>query len=223
MDIRGSILLLIVVSSGLLSCKNNDNVFKPVIPSFVNVVNASADTVNIYLNGTRQNNNSNLLPVAQSFYLPIPAGIENFQFKKAGTIPILFSLPLILADSVNYSLYIAGETSDKSFSTIDRLLIDSGSTTVRFVNASPDVGNVTITIGDTAYVKNTSFKLSSEFFKMGSGKKNVKMYVAGVASPKIDTIITMQPSSAYTLFSKGSLNGKGSAVFNIGVVFNASK
>src|ERR1700743_611236 len=98
MNNRCLILFFIAASMGLASCKNNDNVFPKKVTTQINVVNASADTLNIFLNGTRQNNNSSLFPGGQSFYLNVPAGMLNYQFKKAGASAVLFGVPLTLPD-----------------------------------------------------------------------------------------------------------------------------
>jgi hypothetical protein len=224
MNIRCSILLFIAAIIGLVSCKNNDEVFKPVVSTYLNVVNASADTLNFYLNGTRQNNSSSFYPGSQSFYQVVPAGQQNFQFKKAGSSVVLFSVPLTLKDSVNHSLYIAGETTDKSFYTVDFLdttgISSSLSLKVRFVNASPDAGSLNVSIGDTVSFKASTFATTSGFLKTGSGLKRVQVYQAGSVTPKVDTIITFNPNRIYTLFSKGLINGKGSSVFDVGLIIN---
>lgn len=204
------------------SCKNNDSVYKTVLYAGVNIVNASADTLNFYLNGTRQNNTSSLYPGSQSFYLPVPQGAQNFQFKKAGTFNVLFNVPQVLKDSVSYSLYVAGETADKSFITIDSLYLDtvSNSTQIRFVNASPDAGNLDAYVGDTLNYKSKAFTFSSKFSATGSGIKHVKVYQTGLNKIIIDTPITFQPGSIYTVFTRGLLKGTGSSAFHIGVVLN---
>src|ERR1700733_11466905 len=115
------ILLLFAAMLTIEACKNNDNVFPTVVPSYLNVVNASADTLNYYLNGTRQNNSSSLFTDGQSFYAAIPAGSENIQFKKAGDFNVLFSYPMKLQDSLNYSLYVTGGSASGAFNTVDFL------------------------------------------------------------------------------------------------------
>jgi hypothetical protein len=212
----------IVAIIGLASCKNNDEVFKPVVSTYLNIVNASADTLNFYLNGTRQNNGSSFYPGSQSFYLVVPAGQQNYQFKKAGNPFVLFSVPLTLKDSVNNSLYIAGESPDKTFSTLDSLFIDTvaNTTQVRFANASPDAGNLSVKVGDTVNFKARSFKTSSVFLPTGSGLKRVQIYLEGAAVPRVDTTIAFNPGRIYTLFSKGLINGKGSSVFGVGLIIN---
>jgi hypothetical protein len=223
MTYRLSILFLVGVVMGLASCKNNDEVFPPVVSSFINVVNASTDTLNFYVNGTRKNNNSSLYPMGQSYYLTVPAGTQNYQFKKAGSPDVLFSLPLNLKDSLNYSLYVYGESANKTFYTIDSLRTYTAypdTTQIRFVNVSPDAGNLTVTVNDTLNFKSRAFKTSSVFLFTDAGQKEVKVYLDGAATPKIDTTVTVQAGGIYTIFSKGLLNGKGSAVFDVGLVTN---
>lgn len=194
------------------SCKNNDSVYKTVLYAGVNVVNASADTLNFYLNGTRQNNSSSLYPASQSFYGPVAQGAQNFQFKKAGTFSVLFSVPLTLKDSVNYSLYVAGETAADAFSTVDFLdttgTQNGKGTRIRFVNASATAGNLDVTVGDTLSYTTRPFQSSSGFLLTGSGIKVVKVSQVGSATPVIDMPITFQPGRLYTLVSMGTINGK---------------
>jgi|SRR6185503_5198791 len=217
------ILILFAVIAVIESCKNNDNVFPKVTPAYLNVVNASADTLNYYLNGTRQNNGSSLFPGGQSFYNAIPAGAENVQFKKSGAFNVLFSYPIKLQDSTNYSLYVTGETAAGAFNTVDFLTTAGIDTTtnfkLRFVNASPDAGSLDVTV-DSASYKNCAFQSSSAFLLYGSGPKEVKVFPAGSSTASIDTVITFQQQHAYTLFSKGVLKGKGTARFNVAVAIN---
>jgi hypothetical protein len=224
MNTKCSILLLVIVAViiGFSSCKNNDNVFPKVVTTLMNVVNASADTLNFYLNGTRQNNSSSLYTGSQSFYITVPAGSQNYQFRKPGTSNYLFSLPLNLKDSTNNSLYIISTSPINTFTTIDSLNKDTvpNSTQLRFVNTSSDAGSVDVFVGDTVNFKSRAFKTATVFLPTGSGQKEVKIYLAGAATPKVDTVITFQPARIYTLFSKGLINGKGNSRFNVAVVIN---
>jgi hypothetical protein len=216
------LLFFVFVAMGLAACKNNDEVFAPAVSSFFNVVNASADTLNIYLNGTRQNNRSGLSPGGQSYYLIVPAGQQSYQFKKAGNADVLFSRALTLKDSVNYTIYIAGETVDKTFTTIDSLHTDTVKNTaqVRFVNVSADAGNLDVFVGDTVNFKSRAYKSSSVFLPMRSGQKEVKILQTGTTTLKIDTLITFRAGGIYTLFSRGLVNGAGNKAFKVGVVIN---
>jgi hypothetical protein len=208
------------------SCKNNDEVFPNIKPCFFNVVNASPDTLNFYLNGTRQNDNSSLFPGSASGYTSINSGSENIQFKKNGGFNDLFSVPLVLTDSLNYSLFVTGTSASGAFNSVD--ILDTtglGSSylyfKVRFVNASPNAGNLDVSVGDSISFSAKAFKTISLFVAGGAGIKEVKIFPSGsTTNPLVDTSITFQADNLYTIFSKGQLNGKGSSAFNVGVTLN---
>jgi hypothetical protein len=220
MHTRYSLLLILAVIIGFASCKDNDNVFPAKLTASVNVINASADTLNVYLNGTRQNNSANLSPVGYTSYLPIPAGAEDFQFKQPGAISVLFSVPLNLTANKSYSIYLTGPTAAQAFTTLDTLVVDSlpSVTTFRFVNASPDAGGLTVSLTDTVYFKNAAFKSSSGFFTASAGQKEIKVYQQSTNKLLKDTTLTMDGATAYTLFTKGLINGKGNSVFGVGII-----
>jgi hypothetical protein len=223
---RYLILFFIAAIAGLYSCKNNDEVLKKVVATSINVVNASADTLNFYANGTRLNNTSGIYPASFSYYLHTLAGQQNYEFKKSNNPALLFGLPLNLTDSVYYSLYVYGESASKTFMTNDSpLLVPNGPDTslVRFVNASPDAGVLNVVVGgDTVVFNNCAFKSSSAFLTVGSsGLKEVRIYLAGSSTATIDTTLAIEPDYTYTIFSKGLLNGKGNTAFGVGLVINA--
>jgi hypothetical protein len=223
MNIKCSILFFAVVISGLLSCKNNDSVIRPPLQTGLNVVNATADTLNFYINGTRQNGLSAIYPTGYLGLILIPSGQQNYQFKKAGSPNVLFSAPMSFTFNTLNSIYVTGESADKVFKTLDTLpIIDTFkfTTGVRFVNAAPDAGNLDIFIGDTVKIRSRTFKSSSIFLLTGSGQKRIKVYLSGVATARLDTTMTFQSNIDYTLFAKGLLNGKGNAAFNVSRLIN---
>jgi hypothetical protein len=222
MSVRCSFLLFVAAVTGLLSCKNNDNVFPPVKLTGITLVNAGADTLNFYLNGTRQNNSSSIYPAGSSGLLLVPSGSQNYQFKKAGQPNVLFSLPLNLSVNTFNSVYLTGESADKAFETVDTIpRIDTAVfSAVRFVNAAPDAGSLNVNVGDTVNFKGRAFKSSSVFLLAGSGPKKVRIFLAGSVTPAIDTAIILQPTLSYTLFAKGLLNGKGNSKFGLGILIN---
>lgn len=225
MNTRYLILLFITAAIGLTSCKNNDNVFAKKVSAFYKIINGSSDTLNYYLNGTRQNNGSSLLPGgATTYYLAVPSGSDNFQFKKDGALDILFSVPEKLGDSVTYSLYIYGPSASQTFKTTDILIPDTTTTDTltqaRFVNVSPDIGDLDVYVGDTLKYQTSTFKSSSNFITFGEGVKDVKVYLAGTKTLAKDTTFTMTNHTIYTIYSHGLKNGKGATQFNIAFTLN---
>jgi len=225
MSTRFRVLVLLAAIAGLVSCKNNDNVFTPRVSSFFKMINASSDTLNYYLNGTRLNNGSSLAPGNATFYLVVQQGNENFQFKRNGQSDMLFSVPEKLQDSVNYSLYITGPSAGQTFGTIDQFNPDQSTaadtlTQARFVNASPDAGNLNVYIGDTLKYQALPFKSSSGFITFGKGLKRVRVYLPGSANATLDTAFVMEDHRIYTIYTHGLTNGTHAARFNVDFTLN---
>lgn len=220
MNLRLTFLLL-VIAAGLTSCKNNDNVF-PVknLDAGFRIVNASPNTINYYLNGTRLNNNGALSPGVATPYIATTAGQQNFQFKLNGSPDILFSWPEKMPDSVGYTLYITGTTVDKAFRMRDVFAVDTGFAALGFVNASSAAGNIDVAVGDTLRFKKTSFKTQTEFTGVANGERDVKFYKAGTTTLLKDTTFTMSQNHVYTIYSYGTPGATGSSQFGVGITTN---
>jgi hypothetical protein len=227
MNIRLLALLSIVLVMGLSSCKNNNDapVIKPI--DSLNIVNASADTVNFYLNGTRLNG-SNILPTGATGYYQIASGDQVYQVKKpfnpaTNVVQNIFSLPLTLEPHHYYSLFIAGETASQAFSTVDELVSDTNQNTclVRFVNASPDAGNLDFVVNGTK-IPNQAFKTASGFVLVTANDTlaPISVYHAGSATPLISGVYNLTTGTSFTFFSKGTLTGKGNSAFGLGALVN---
>jgi len=198
---------------GLLSCKKgNGDVLATVQTTNLNVVNAGADTLNFYEDGTRVNNGSNLIPDGSLGYTTVTSGAQSYQFKKAGSPTALVDVPLTLDVSRLYSIFIAGETADKVFFTRDTLVSDTGAR-VRFVNASPISGTLDVTIGNTFNYKKLAFKSATGFIHVNSGKNTLTIYQSGSTTPLALGTLTLSGSTSYTLFTRGQLNGTGNSAF----------
>ena len=229
MNIRLLGFFFVAFIIGLSACKKNSDA--PVLTSIagLNFINASADTVNLYLNGSRLNNNSNLYPSGSSGYVSVISGQQNYQVKKifnpvTNTVQALFSIPLKLDSGKYYSLFIAGETQGLAFETIDtlRAIPDTiPSCYIRFVNASSDAGNLDLAIGSKVKLTNVQFKSASGFALADTGTLvPINVYPTGSATPVISGHVSLAPGRIYTFYSKGNLNGTGNSVFGLGTTIN---
>ncbi|HEY4194486.1 MAG TPA: DUF4397 domain-containing protein [Mucilaginibacter sp.] len=223
MNIRLLVLLGIILVAGLASCKKNNDA--PVVKQIdsLNIVNASADTINFYLNGTRLNA-SNILPAGATGYYQISSGDQVYQVKKpfnpaTNVVQNIFSLPLTLEPHHFYSLFIAGETAAQTFITPDVLMEDdsTGTCLVRFVNASPDAGNLDFVVNGTK-IPNQAFKTASGFVlvPVSDTPVPVMVYHAGSTTPIISGTYTLTTGTFFTFFSEGTLTGTGNKAFGIG-------
>ena len=233
MIIRLLALLNIVFILGLSSCKKNNDAPVNTKKDSLMVINASADTVNIYLNGTRLDNNSDLSPGISTIYYSAPFGPQAFQIKKkfnpvTSVVEPLFTITSPADGHPYHSLFIVDETQANAFFTVDTLAFvpDSATCYVRFVNASVDAGNLDFTANNT--------KFSNQAFKTGSGFKPVtvststdtpamiNVYHTGQTSPIINESYQLIPGQAYTFWTQGKLNGTGNLIFSVGAAINST-
>jgi hypothetical protein len=225
--------LLIIIMIGLSACgKNNDA--PAVYPvSAVSFTNASADSVNLYSNGTRLNSTSNLLPGFSTVYYSVNSGQQAFQVKKpfnpqTNSIQTLFSFPLDMQANQAYSIFITDQTAGNAFSTADNLQTDTARNTclVRFVNASPDAGSLDMTVGTTSF-KNLAFKSASAFMPVNitagasaTGLITIQIFKSGSATPLAQDSVPLSQNSSYTFYSKGKIAGTGNTALGIGATIN---
>jgi len=200
----------------------------PVNPStYLNVTNATADTLNYFINGTRQNDLSAIYPGGSTYYMYVVSGTQNYSFKKQGSSAVLFSTTYKLDTAVRYSIFIGGESADKTFLVADQLVNDTISNTaaVRFVHAAPAIEplDFKINTGDTVYLKNYAFKSASPFMLATASTitpDTIRVYQSGTTTPIVDTTFLLEPGESYTIFAKGVLNGKGNAAFGVVLLTN---
>jgi hypothetical protein len=230
MHIKLLFLVLCIAVVSFSACqKNND---APTINTSIdslNFINASALPFNIYLNGSRLNNNSNLTIGGSSGYYNVPSGQQTYQVKKVfdpagGVVTTLFNLPLNLTPHRYYSLFITDDSSSHAFTTIDTLRSDTtaGTCFVRFVNASPVSGSLDFSIGGVKY-NNQAFKSASGFRLVDTSSLSpIIINQSGTSTQLISGHYPLQQGFSYTFYSRGNPNGTGNSAFSVGVTINAN-
>lgn len=230
MGYRLSILFLVLFLSVMAACKKQDNYAVPNPPDHLpalDVINATADTLDYFINGTRQNNASDIYPGGATNYLAALFGTGNYSFKKAGSPITLFQKSLTLDTATSYSLFVCGESADKVFILTDDFSSAAGIDTmantaaVRFVNASPNASplNIIVNTGTTINLQNLAFKGVSNFYPVKDTINEVKILSGGTLLK--DTTITPIGGQVFTLFTKGTPGGKGNAAFGAVLIANA--
>ena len=215
--------LLLVIVLSVSSCKKNDDVptEQSILTTSLNVVSATTDTLNFYLNGSRVNTQSSLYPFGNTGYLNVKYNAQEYQFKRNRSADVLFNLSLALDTGSVYSLFIAGRQAPDTFTVIDTLKADTaGRAMLRFVNASPGSGDLDVTIGDTLRFKTRAYKTASIFVPVGVGIKHVKVFRSGSLAAISDTTRTLLAGGVYTLFAKGTFAGTGGSKFGTGLLVN---
>ncbi|HVW98082.1 MAG TPA: DUF4397 domain-containing protein [Mucilaginibacter sp.] len=220
MNTRLTSFLFIIALTGFFSCKNNDNVLpQEILKGSFKFVNASSNSLNYFLNGTRINSGGSLPPGYATFYFTTPLGQQNFEFKTDGSPDVLFAWPELI-DSLNHTLYITGSTADKAFRTNDTLFVDTGFVALSFVNAAPDAGSLDVFVGDTLRFSGKEFKSKAAFTPVADGEREIKVFKSGTNTLLADTTFTMNLNHIYTLYSYGQPGGTGNSKFGVGITLN---
>ncbi|WDF54544.1 DUF4397 domain-containing protein [Mucilaginibacter sp. KACC 22063] len=228
MKLFAALILAVLFFAGISSCKKGyDETADLNTNAILNVVNATGDTLNFYLNGTRQNISSSIYPTGNTGYLSnFIVGAQNYQFKKAGHAEVLFSQTITLKDSIAASakqnvgvyntLFLTGESADKSLLLEDTTTITSAdSALVRFVHTADGAGNLSLAFGTVTGFANQTYKSVSNYKKFPFGLTTVTVLQNGQQITGASVILTLA-TSKYTFFVKGLPNGTGKNKFQLG-------
>lgn len=210
MNSKVILLIVFVGIAGIFSCKKDSEKLTDTTYNAITLINAGGDTLNIYENGTRINNGSTLLPSGQYRSLQITAGTQRYQFKKAGSPNTLFETELNINNQNLFTVFVAGQSADKTFLLRDTLISDTANVAhIRYVNASPDAGNIDFTIGSLPTLKGRAFKSATSFLTVPAGQVFYSMYRQGQSTPLASGTLTVSRGVSYNLFSKGLVAGTG--------------
>ena len=209
----------------MAACIKNDAPVPEATTVNVNVVNASDEVLNFYLNGTRQNSTIGIFPLGASGYAGIPYGglltfkrvFNNQSFENAEA---LFSVPVNVdttGTQTRYSLFAAGLTSSNAFFVRDTISSDSKNAKLRFIVASTQVTKLKVYLNDTLRFATTEFKSSSGFNLVGNGLKRLEIKDGNTDARLYNTSFTLTAGTSYTLFTQGNT---ANSTFKAGLIVN---
>jgi len=216
----GILILTLLLACLAFSCKKMNADYPPDTgkPALINVVNATADTLNIFQNGNRFNYTSAFYPGGSLGYLQVLAGDQQYQLKKDGTPNVLLNLPMKLDTLGVYSFFIAGTTGDRVFLTKDVFLANND-IEIRFVNTTPGK-SFDIKVGSGFTGSSIAFKTATAFVKMTVGKNHYQLFESGNPVAIVEGDITLADQRVYTLFTKGAINGTGDNALSVKLITN---
>lgn len=231
MKIRVQASFLIALMVGLIACKKKYDDAPAIVHKVgLCVLNASLDTINVYLNGSRLNTTSAILPGYFTQYDSVPRGQQIYEVKKPFNISTsivqnLFSI-IIQDTSLRQTLFVTDGKAEDAFRTTDIFKTDTVKATqdstcfIRLVNSSPGSGPLDMTFGSTTISSGIPFKGYSDFtvvnlYKDASktGVTALKIFNTGSGTPLYTDSVTLTLGTNYTIYTLGT---PGTAGFNIG-------
>ncbi|MCC8408676.1 DUF4397 domain-containing protein [Mucilaginibacter sp. UR6-1] len=217
MKFKVTVIVLAVVAA-LVSCQDED--VAPTVPpsAAISLVNVSARSFNFFMNGTRLNNTSTIYPDGISGYLEVYSGRQNYQFKNDGSAEVGLALPLSLDSAKSYTLFAAALDTANIILVNDDLTVDTGNVAmIRFVNASPKVNPVALSLNDTTKVNAAAYRSVSDLIRITPGIK--KLSVTGGGKTVSDSV-TFTRGNAYTIYTKGDPAITGDGGFSADIIQN---
>jgi hypothetical protein len=210
MKLKLFVFIIFIGVIAIASCKKgNDDAPETSLKTSINFVNASADTINFYVNGTRLNIAAASYPLASTGYLATPLGEQNYEVKKDRNPNILFNLVLPVDTGKVYSFFVTDNTSANTFTVVDTLQRVDTLSLIRFVHTSPQAGNIKVEVGDTVKFASSSFKSASLYEHIRPGIKQIRVVNAATGDTLISETRTLQSGRAYTLFTRSGLKATG--------------
>jgi hypothetical protein len=222
MKLKLFVFIIFIGVIAIASCKKgNDDAPETPLKTSINFVNASADTINFYVNGTRLNITAASYPLASTGYLATPLGEQNYEVKKDRNPNILFNLVLPVDTGKVYSFFVTDNTSENTFTVVDTLKRVDTLAMIRFVHTSPKMGAVKIEVGDTTKFANVEFKSVSDYEHIRPGIKQIRVTDVATGKQLINETRNLQVGRAYTLFIKGALTATdAAAISGTGLIIN---
>lgn len=212
----------LVLSLGFLSCSKLDSNYQPIQVSGLNIIQASPTTelLDVYVGNERANQNVDFEYGNKIGYLSAYSGNRVFNVTKKGTPTSLKSLTYNLKPQLGYSLFVAN-----TFANIELLMLEddltkpaTGKAKIRFVNLSPDGGNLSLNVGGAAtdLATNKAFKEFSTFESVDA-TASVTLNIKNATSSAIEATIPgikLEEGKIYTVYAKGLKSGTGDLGFS---------
>ncbi|QQL50021.1 DUF4397 domain-containing protein [Mucilaginibacter ginkgonis] len=212
------LFFLIAIIAGFSSCKPSYDVVPATgLPSYLNVINSTQDTINIFLNGTRQNNTTTIFPLGNTNYLNVASGTNNFDFRRNGSPVMLFSKTLALKDTTYQTVFVCGESADKAFITRDTLKSSTIGARVRFVNTADGAGSLDLSINDVFTARGFAFQKLGGYADVAAGTTSLKVYYTGTTIPAATKTVALTTGSLYTVYVKATSVATGKPIITIGL------
>lgn len=220
---KQTLVLLSLAVFFLASCKNDDidDLPQPDIAAF-NVVNASPGQTSFNFALDNQIVNGPALTFTdQTGYISAYTGIRKFDVTLGGTTQSILTDTLNLETDRYYSVFISGQSPLSTLVTEDDISAPAtGKAKIRFVQLSPDAGELTLGIkGGEALFQEQEFKTASAFISIDPAQ-----YILEIEDDGGDALternVTIAAGKIYTVWAGGLLEGTGNSAMVIQVSVN---
>lgn len=185
----------------------------PAVDVYVSAPDVSLPTSPTLANVPFKTVSDELEVVAGDYRVRVTAAGSSDVLYDSGTLPLAAGVEYVaLASEVTSTVSPIGLTilTDSNASPV--VLVEDTNARLRVVHASPDAPAVNIAVNDSNVLTNVVFGVGSDYLKILSDTYNVDVNVASNLQNVIDTDLTLDPSTDYTVAAVGLVSDIGPLV-----------
>lgn len=203
------------------SCMKSNNE-EPELQSAVNIVNASIGMpqISFYINRTKVQGAPLQYTNESGYFITFP-GNRDFDVSAEGITDFILKTNFAFKENTYHTVYIVGENSSISalFTEDDLRSPPTGKAKLRFVNLSPDSGNLTLGVKNgTDLFPDQAYKSASQFITVDPGGYDLQLKT-GTGTVLLDKNVAIAAGSVYTVWVNGLRAGTSNSP--IGLQFRA--
>lgn len=191
------------------SCQKS-KVEEPELQSAANIVNATIGMpqITFFINKSRVHGEP-LKYTNESGYFTTFPGTLSFDVAADGITDYILKTNFTFKQKTYHTIFITGESTSVSalFTEDDLTNPPSGKSKIRFVNLSPDAGNLVLSLKNgAALFPNQAYKSASQFLALDPGVYDLQLKTA-TGTVLIDKNVTLISGTIYTAWANGMRYG----------------
>ena len=183
---------------------------EPELQSAVNIVNATIGMpqVAFFINRSRVQGDPLKYTDESGYFITFP-GSRDFDVAADGITDYILKTNFSFKQNTYHTVFITGESSSISalFTDDDLTNPPSGKAKIRFVNLSPDAGNLVLGLKNgTTLFPDQAYKSASQFITLDPGVYDLQLKTA-TGSVLLDKNVTITSGIIYTAWANGMRAG----------------
>lgn len=202
--------MMLLLGAVLVSCKKPSNDKDPELQSAVNVVNAlvGLKPVGFFINGSKVVGDPLEYTGESGYFITFP-GTRKFDAIETTGSDYFLKTEFEFKQNTYHTVFMTGEAGSVTtlFTQDDLSAPPAGKAKVRFVNLSPDSGNLSLSLKNgTLLFPDQDFKTASEFKVIDPGVYDLQLKTIG-GTVLTERNVTVNAGSIYTVWVKGLQSG----------------
>lgn len=212
-----TLVALVLASSALVACSDDNDPVGPAQIAQVRVVHASPDAPNVDVLVDDATALTNVAFRASSGFLEVSAGARRLRVRATGTSTTVIDATVPFANGGAYTVLATGLLSDISPVVAEDNLTDpaAGQVKLRVIHAAPAAAGVDVYATApgadintaTPVLTNVAFRAVSNYLSVPAGTYQIRVTPTGTKTVAIDATLTLAAGQIRTVVAKDAVGG----------------